>query len=81
MIKDISILGQSNVFSGADVVFRCVMNSRSFPAPIICLVIGGTKVRVRGGPFLNLDDIVCRFGEKIVDATYHDVVEKSCIRD
>jgi len=77
---DISIMGQSNVFSGVQVVFRYDDEfSVASLHPSSGLVIGGTKVNIRGGPYQNPNEIQCRFGEKIVNATYHDVSEISCI--
>ncbi|KAL7542925.1 hypothetical protein ACHAXR_012222, partial [Thalassiosira sp. AJA248-18] len=77
---DISMAGQSNVFSGVKVVFRYDDEfSISSLHPSSGVVVGGTRVRVMGGPFQNPDDIVCRFGEKAVDAIYHDAAEISCI--
>ena len=43
--------------------------------PTSGLVIGGTQVHIQGGPSQNPVDIVCRFGEKVVDASFHDVGE------
>ena len=76
---EISVRG-SNVFSGHHVVFR-YDNEFSVATlhPSSGLVIGGTQVKIRGGPFNNPDEIQCRFGNKIVNATYHDVREISCI--
>ena len=77
---DISIAGQINVFSGVGVVFRYDDEfSISSLHPPSGLVIGGTNVAVRGGPFQNPDEIVCRFGTKVVAAKYHDLGEISCV--
>lgn len=77
---DVSMLGQSSVFSGEKVVFRYDEDiSVSSLSPSSGVVIGGTQVNIHGGPFQNPDEIVCRFGEKTVDAIYHDMTAISCI--
>jgi hypothetical protein len=77
---DVSMLGQSSVFSGEQVVFRYDEDiAVSSLNPSSGVVIGGTQVNIRGGPFHNPEEIVCRFGEKTVDAIYHDVTAISCI--
>ncbi|KAL7555003.1 hypothetical protein ACHAWF_018580 [Thalassiosira exigua] len=76
----VSMPGQSNVFSGVEVMFRYDNEfSVSSLHPESGLVNGGTPVTIRGGPFQNPDEILCRFGDKVVKAHYHDVGEISCV--
>ncbi len=77
---DVSMVGQSTVFSGVQVAFRYDDDiAISSLHPSSGAVVGGTRVNIRGGPFQNPDEIVCRFGDQVVDATYHDVTAISCI--
>ena len=77
---DISIMGQSNVFSGVQVLYRYDDDfSIASLHPASGLVIGGTDVHIRGGPFhYNPNEIECKFGDEVVPATYHDMGEISC---
>ncbi len=77
---DVSMLGQSSVFSGEHVLFRYDEDiAVSSLHPSSGVVIGGTQVNIRGGPFRNPDEIVCRFGVKAVDAIYHDDTAITCV--
>lgn len=76
---DISMVGQINVFSEVGVVFRYDEKvSIASLQPSNGQVTGGTVVKLEGGPFYNSTDILCRFGNQLVIATYHDHDEVSC---
>ena len=77
---DISMSGDAHSFTDIGVIFQYdadVMIKSLHPAS--GPVTGGTLVKVHGGPFQNRDEIICRFGDKDVIASYHDENEVSCI--
>ena len=77
---DVSVAGPSNYFSGRHVVFRYDgIYSLASLHPPSGLIIGGTEVKIYGGPFIYRDDIKCRFGEQVVKAVYHATAQISCI--
>ena len=77
---DVSVLGQSAVFTSVGVMFRYDNEySVSSLKPTSGPVFGGTKVKIHGGTFHNSNELACRFGDKVVNASWHDTNEISCI--
>ena len=77
---DISMAGDVDSFTDIGVIFQydtdvVIKSLRPASGP----VTGGTLIKVHGGPFQNRDEIICRFDEKDVIATYHDENEVSCV--
>ncbi len=77
---DVSMSGDVDLFTDIGVIFQydtdvTIKSLHPASGP----VTGGTLVKVHGGPFHHRDEIICRFGEKDVIATYHDENEVSCV--
>lgn len=77
---DVSMSGDVHSFTDIGVIFQydtdvTIKSLHPASGP----VTGGTLVKVHGGPFQNRGEIICRFGEKDVIATYHDENEVSCV--
>jgi hypothetical protein len=77
---DISMSGETDSFTDIGVLFQydddvTIQSLHPASGP----VTGGTLIKVIGGPFQNRDEIICRFGNKDVIATYHDENEVSCV--
>ena len=77
---DVSESGEIDSFTDIGVIFQydddvTIKSIHPASGP----VTGGTLIKVLGGQFQNRDEIICRFGEKDVIATYHDEGEVSCV--
>ena len=77
---DISLSGEMELFTDIGVIFQYDADVRIHSVhPSSGPVTGGTLVKLHGGQFQNRGEIICRFGNSDVVATYHDDNEISCI--